>query len=184
VEIPITSLRVQIAVFQTPSTQPAPVRSYVDNVAGIFCRPWGSGRTMVGLGGGDQHDPIDPDCCNPQNDSAFPAAARSAMGHRFPSFADSVYLHGHAGMYDMTPDAHPIIGPAGPNGLIVAAGFSGAGFKKAPAIGEAIADTILSESIDWADLSAFDISRFATDAWKQPWSPNEYALASDFGHGF
>lgn len=184
VELPISALRVQIAIFQTPATRPSPLRTYVDNVAGIFSRPWGPGRTMVGVGGGDQHDPIEPDRCEPRNDASFIEAAREAMTRRFPGFEAASYLHGHAGMYDMTPDAHPILGPAGPDGLFIAAGFSGAGFKKGPAVGEAMADVLLDGSSARFDLAPFRLARFDSDEWHRPWSPNEYSLASDFGHGF
>jgi sarcosine oxidase subunit beta len=96
---------------------------------------------------------------------------------------NAVYLHGHAGLFDMTPDAHPIIGPAGPAGLHVMAGFSGAGFKKGPAVAEAVADALLGCGPDWIDLEPFRLERFASDAWRIPWSENEYAFRSDFGHG-
>ena len=46
--------------------------------------------------------------------------------------ASAQYLHGHAGLYDMSPDAHPIIGATPIDGLYLAAGFGGAGFKKVP----------------------------------------------------
>lgn len=183
-DLPISALRVQIAIFQTPATAPAPNRTYVDNAAGIFSRPWGAGRTMVGLGGGDQHDPIEPDACDVRNDPPFPEAARLVMCRRFPAFDSALYLHGHAGIYDMTPDAHPIIGAAGPDGLFIAAGFSGAGFKKGPAVGEAIADLLLDEPARRFDLTTFSLTRFDHDSWRLPWSPNEYESASDFGHGF
>jgi glycine/D-amino acid oxidase-like deaminating enzyme len=184
VELPVSALRVQIAIFLNPDMQPSPVRTYVDNAAGIFCRPWGPGRTMAGIGGGDQHDPIAPDDCVYLNDPPFPAAIQTAMSRRFPAFSEAVYLHGHAGMYDMTPDAHPILGAAGPDGLYVAAGFSGAGFKKGPAIGEAMADLLLDGESRRFELAPFRLDRFASDDWHAPWSPNEYELASDFGHGF
>lgn len=183
-ELPIDALRVQIAVFQTPSSLPSPRWSYVDNVAGIFCRPWGTGRTMVGLGGGEQHDPVDPDHFERRNDTGYPDIARAAVARRFPSFGRAVYLDGRACLYDMTPDGHPIIGPAGPDGLYVAAGFCGAGFKKGPAVGEALAASIVGEPVDWVDLHPFRLDRFTGEQWRKPWSPHEYRLASDFGHGF
>jgi glycine/D-amino acid oxidase-like deaminating enzyme len=82
----------------------------------------------------------------------------------------------------MTPDAHPIIGTTPIEGLYLAAGFSGAGFKKGPAVGMCVAELIdgASPSID---LSPFALSRFDHDGWKEPWSDTEYTFSSDFGHG-
>ncbi|HET7093896.1 MAG TPA: FAD-dependent oxidoreductase, partial [Thermomicrobiales bacterium] len=92
-------------------------------------------------------------------------------------------LTGQTGLYDMTPDAHAIIGPAGPEGLFVMAGFSGAGFKKGPAVGEAMADLLLAGRCDWVDLAPFRLDRFADDSWRRPWSDTEYDFPADFGHG-
>ncbi|MCU1310032.1 MAG: dependent oxidoreductase [Candidatus Angelobacter sp.] len=68
-----------------------------------------------------------------------------------------------AGLYEMTPDHHPIIGPApGVSGLFFANGFSGHGVMHAPATGKLTADLILkgtSEIID--DPRAFALERFA-----------------------
>jgi glycine/D-amino acid oxidase-like deaminating enzyme len=83
----------------------------------------------------------------------------------------------------MTPDGHPILVQAGPEGLYLAIGFSGAGFKKGPAIGIAMADLLLEGGSDWIDLAPFRLDRFQSDKWHAPWSLNEYELASDFGHG-
>ena len=183
IELPIEALRVQIGIFQHGVEPSRPVRAYVDNAAGIFCRPWGPGRTMVGLGGGDQHDPVDPDRFEQRSDLPYPDAARAAAVRRFPAFSQAAYLHGHAGIYDMSPDGHPIIGNSGLEGLMIVAGFSGAGFKKGPAVGIAVADQLLTGRCEWVDLDRFSLDRFSTGTWRTPWSPHEYDLGSDFGHG-
>jgi glycine/D-amino acid oxidase-like deaminating enzyme len=101
--------------------------------------------------------------------------------------AGASFLHGHAGLYDMTPDAHPILGaaaPAGPDGLFLALGFSGAGFKKGPAVGRAMAELIVDGGGAFVDLRPFRLERFADDGWRRSWSENEYVLGSRFGHTF
>lgn len=183
VTVPITALRVQIAILQRPLSVEPPHLVYLDTAAGIFCRPWGAGRTMIGVGGGDQHDPADPDRYEPRNDPDYGQQAIAAIARRIPAMRDAVYLHGHAGLYDMTPDAHPIIGSAAPDGLFVMAGFSGAGFKKGPAAAEAMAGLLLGTAPDWVDLHPFRLERFASDDWQRSWSSDEYTFSSDFGHG-
>jgi sarcosine oxidase subunit beta len=183
IDLPVEALRVQVATFQRPRAMAAPHRVFVDNAAGLFCRPAGPGRSLVGVGGGDQHDPVDPDNFDPRNDLGYPEMAKSVMTKRFPAFAGASYLNGHACLYDMTPDGHPILGQAGPEDLYLAVGFSGAGFKKGPAIGIAMADLLLEGGSDWIDLAPFRLDRFQSDKWHAPWSLNEYELASDFGHG-
>ncbi len=184
VEVPIAALRVQVAILQRP-LDVAEHMVYLDTAAGIFARPWAPGRTLIGVGGGDQHDPADPDGYEVRNDLGYGQDAIDAMARRIPAMKGAVYLHGHAGLYDMTPDAHPIIGAAGPDGLFLMAGFSGAGFKKGPAVGEAMAELILHPGLGptWVDMHPFRLERFATEAWRQPWSEDEYTFSSDFGHG-
>lgn len=184
VKAPIEALRVQVAILQRPLDLPAPM-VYLDTAAGIFARPWAPGRTMIGIGGGDQHDPVDPDRHETRNDAGYGQLAIDALARRIPAMHAGVYLHGHAGLYDMTPDAHPIVGPAGPDGLYLMAGFSGADFKKGPAMGEATADLLCAADgvVDWVDMRPFRLERYSSDVWMQPWGADEYTSSTDFGHG-
>lgn len=181
--LPVTALRVQVAVLQRPLRLEPAHFAYVDTAAGFFARPYGPGRSLVGVGGGAQHDPVDPVDYRQSADDDYPITAQRVMVRRFPAMAGATPVVSWAGIYDVTPDAHPIIGAAGPEGLIVMAGFSGAGFKKAPALGHAVAGLVLEESSQPFDLSPFRYDRFSSDDWKVPWSPTEYELATDFGHG-
>ena len=184
VSLPIEALRVQVAILQRP-LDVAEHMVYLDTAAGIFTRPWAPGRTLIGVGGGDQHDPVDPDAFETRNDAGYGDLAIAALSRRIPGMRHSRYLHGHAGLYDMTPDAHPVIGATGPDGLFVAAGFSGAGFKKGPAVGEALAALVMepARGPDWVDLNPFSPDRFSRERWQTPWGPDEYEFSSDFGHG-
>ena len=184
IDVPIEALRVQVAIVQRPLAIESHM-VYLDTAAGIFARPWAPGRTLIGLGGGDQHDPVDPDHHEPGNDPGYGELAIAALARRIPAMRGAAYVHGHAGLYDMTPDAHPIIGSAGPDGLFLMTGFSGAGFKKGPAVAEAMADLLLNPAIgpDWVDLRPFAFQRFDSDAWRTPWGADEYTFSSDFGHG-
>lgn len=180
--LPIESIRVQIAIVHRPRELTEPHFIFLDMAAGCFTRPWTPGRSLLGVAGGDQHDAVDPDNFVLGNDADYPDQAKAAVAKRIPAMARSQYLHGHAGLYDMSPDAHPIIGPAGPDGLIVACGFSGAGFKKGPAVGQCIAELIVDGCSSLVDLSPFHLDRFDRPDWNAPWSDTEYVFTSDFGH--
>jgi len=182
VQIPVTALRVQIAIVHRPMELDQPPFVYLDTAAGMFTRPWGPGRSLIGVGGGDQHDEVDPDGYDERNDLGYAQLAIDAASRRIPAMSKAVYLHGHAGLYDMTPDAHPIIGATPLEGLYVAAGFSGAGFKKGPAVGQCLAELIVDGRSSLVDLEPFRLSRFDTNAWELPWSDTEYVFSSDFGH--
>jgi glycine/D-amino acid oxidase-like deaminating enzyme len=69
---------------------------------------------------------------------------------------------GRAGLYDVTPDWHPLLGPVGePENLVLATGGSGHSFKLAPALGEMVAAQILGRSLSYADAASFSLARFA-----------------------
>lgn len=182
VHIPVTALRVQIAIVQRPLELEEPHFVYLDTAAGMFTRPWGPGRSLIGVGGGDQHDEVDPNHYDERNDLGYGQLAIAAGARRIPAMANAQYLHGHAGLYDMTPDAHPIIGPGPIEGLTMAVGFSGAGFKKGPAVGQCLAELIVDGRSALVDLEPFRLARFDTDDWRLPWSDSEYVFSSDFGH--
>jgi sarcosine oxidase subunit beta len=82
--------------------------------------------------------------------------------HRVPSARDAAVTRAWAGFYDMTPDAHPIIGWVA-DGVYAACGFSGHGFMQSPAVGEAAAAELLDESPPF-DLTPYRLDRFAAGA--------------------
>ena len=82
--------------------------------------------------------------------------------HRYPPAADTAIEHAWAGLYDMTPDAHPIIGWVA-DGIYAACGFSGHGFMQSPAVGEAAAAELLGEEPPF-DLAPYRLDRFTEGA--------------------
>ena len=84
------------------------------------------------------------------------------LEHRYPAAAGTRIANAWAGLYDMTPDAHPIIGLVG-DGVYAACGFSGHGFMQSPAVGRAVAQELL-EGASELDLSPYRLDRFAAGA--------------------
>jgi sarcosine oxidase subunit beta len=75
---------------------------------------------------------------------------------------EAMILKGYSGLYDVTPDWHPIISTHPEvEGFFSVVGFSGHGFKLAPAVGEAVAELITEGKSNSADLSLFSADRFA-----------------------
>jgi sarcosine oxidase subunit beta len=78
---------------------------------------------------------------------------RRALAVALPDLASAEVVSTIAGVYDVTPDWHPLLGPwPGVDGLYLAVGFSGHGLKLAPAVGEAVADELAGRTPD-IDLS-------------------------------
>jgi len=80
------------------------------------------------------------------------------LAHRYPPASGTRIARAWAGLYDMTPDAHPIIGPVG-DGLYAACGFSGHGFMQSPAVGRAVAEELLDGESS-LDLTPYRLERF------------------------
>jgi sarcosine oxidase subunit beta len=84
------------------------------------------------------------------------------LGHRYPRASGVGVARAWAGLYDMTPDAHPIIGWVR-DGVYAACGFSGHGFMQAPAVGAAVAEELLTGRSSF-DLTPYRLERFAGGA--------------------
>ena len=84
------------------------------------------------------------------------------LAHRYPPASGARIERAWAGLYDMTPDVHPIVGRIGPE-TFAACGFSGHGFMQSPAVGRALAEEILDGGTDY-DLSPFRLDRFEAGA--------------------
>jgi len=82
--------------------------------------------------------------------------ARLAL--RYPPAAGATIERSWAGLYDMTPDAHAIVGRVA-DGVYAACGFSGHGFMQSPAVGRALAELILRGESS-LDLSPYALERF------------------------
>ena len=86
----------------------------------------------------------------------------SRLHRRFPVAAGARIETAWAGLYDMTPDAHPVVGFVA-EGVYSACGFSGHGFMQSPAVGRAAAEEILGLTPS-LDLSPYRLERFAAGA--------------------
>ena len=95
-------------------------------------------------------------------DDALVEDKRARLAHRYPSAAGAPIVRAWAGLYDMTPDAHPIVGFVG-EGVYAACGFSGHGFMQSPAVGRAVAEELLRGESE-LDLSPYRLDRFAGEA--------------------
>jgi sarcosine oxidase subunit beta len=130
----------------------------VDMATGFHFRPEGLGLLMA------WNDPDETPGFNTEFDRAFIEKILARGVHRFPVLEEAEVnpSRGWAGLYEMTPDHHPILGKVpGVEGFYIAAGFSGHGVMHSPATGKIMADLILKGTTDLVDARMLDFARFS-----------------------
>lgn len=166
VEVPINSCRVQVAFFRRPKGYEADHPVVADFTQATYFRSETGGLTLVGLIDPAEADAVvDPDRFNENTDMDFVLDVGERLIERFPAMEESETAKGYASLYDITPDWHPVVDELIPgSGLYICAGFSGHGFKLAPATGVMTADLITGASDPEFDPSMFRLSRYAEKA--------------------
>ena len=91
---------------------------------------------------------------------AMVEASENAI-YRVPALEKAQIARGWAGLYEISPDNHAILGKVpGLEGFILANGFSGHGFQHSPAVGKVISELILEGKAKTIDISSLSIERF------------------------
>ncbi len=165
ISFPIEAYRSELLIVD--AGEPLPDLPVISDLISLqYCRIEGSGQFLVG---NSDHADFQKKFVDPDNYSNV-AAEASVMAygekvmHRFPGFPEPAVTHTYAGVYDVPPDWNPVIAPiTGVDGLILAAGFAGHGFKISPAVGELVADLVLEGDSTDPDVPAADfrLERFA-----------------------
>jgi sarcosine oxidase subunit beta len=125
----------------------------------MYFRPSTGGVVLVGTG--DHGDPIEhPDEMSEAVNDDFVLMQGRQISRRMPSFKNAALTDSWVGAYDITPDWNPVLGaPEGWDGLVLAYGFSGHGFKMAPAVGKVLAQKLLGQKTD-VDIAHYRLERF------------------------
>ena len=171
VDVPIRVVREQIVTIK-PGVQTGPVPVFSDLVSLQYVRPEVGGDILFGNSDLSDVEEADPDNYLNRASDTFVDLTVDKVGTRFPGFTDAAISSSYAGCYDVTPDWNPVISTTELDGLIVAAGFSGHGFKIAPAVGRLIADLVVDghSSDPRIPHTDFLLSRFAEgDLLKSPY---------------
>ena len=124
-----------------------------DMSTGIYFRPeLGSQQILIGSVLAEDEEEVveDPDDFKRVPDPGFTEMKLAAFHHRVPALEARGNVSGVAGLYTINrEDVHPVVGPSGVDGLWVANGFSGHGFKLAPAVGSMVAQAVTGTEMDF-----------------------------------
>jgi glycine/D-amino acid oxidase-like deaminating enzyme len=161
VDLPVALRRVQVAYVRQPADRPQASVLFSDAVTNLVLRPDRAGLACV-VAYQPEERVTRRDECREELDPSYEAVCRAALRERFPAYADAAWAGGFAGAYDYTPDWNPLLGwTPGVDGLYLALGWSGHGFKLAPAVGEVVADEVLERT------PAIDVSTLRPDRFEK-----------------
>ena len=165
----LSPTRIQ-TVYRTWPAELGPLPVGADISTGIYFRPESAGQqVLVGsvLPEDEEEEVDDPDNFKRVPDQEFTAMKLAAFHHRIPALEARGSVSGVAGLYTINrEDVHPVVGPSGVDGFWVANGFSGHGFKLAPAVGSMVAQAVSGESTDFdtdVPMSFFGVDRQPLD---------------------
>jgi len=160
-DIPVEAWRHDTAYFGLPEGRATDFPIVIDEINEVYFRPEGSETMLVGLeGGNDVGGSPDRPLSGPRPDRVEEMVRRVCA--RVPWMVDGTLRTAHGGQDGITPDQHGILGQAGPDGFYLACGFSGTGFKTAPAIGRCLTELILDGASTTVDIAGYSVERFAS----------------------
>ncbi len=158
IDLPIEPLRRMLVPTEPFDQFPHTAPMIVDMSNGFHFRPESRGFLLA------WNDPEETPGYKMDFEPSFIEKILTRAANRVPVFENLAVnpKRAWAGLYEMTPDHHPILGesPEVP-GFFFANGFSGHGVMHAPATGKILSDLILSGETDLIDASLLNFSRFA-----------------------
>lgn len=159
--LPVTAERHAVFALAGPAayTRAMPVYKDLGSPGMLYCRSYGGEQMLVSEGiAGEALAKPDIEQGNISMDTMVGVIEQVA--ERFPGWEESGVASSWTGVYDVTPDWNPVLGPApGLEGLVLAFGFSGHGFKLSPAVGRNVAQAALGLPTD-LPLAPYALERF------------------------
>jgi len=156
IEIPVYSERHQILV--TEPVDPILNTMVMSFTGNFYCQQVPHGGILMGRG--DEGEPRDG---NINSGWHFMDEMSKCITNVLPALKNAMVIRQWAGLYNITPDRQPILGPVNEvEGLYLAVGFSGHGFMFGPATGILMAEMIMGEETS-IDISPLNLYRFERD---------------------
>lgn len=161
-DLPVEPEFHEVAILRNPKALPHSGPACIDSILAVYFRSEIGGLTLVGSFYGKRG--VDPDEYPQAASEVALLALAEGVARRIPSLEDASLARGITGVYDMSPDARPMLGQVpGVAGLHVVAGFSGMGFKISPAVGLVMSELLLDGKGQTVDITCFRPGRFAEE---------------------
>jgi sarcosine oxidase subunit beta len=154
VDIPITPIRRQMLTTAPLPTLPVDFPFVLDFAQSLYFHREGQGL-LTGMSNPNEIPGLDQSI-----DAEWELVHLEAATARLPLLENAGLASHWAGLYEVTPDAHPIFGKTPVEGFLVCAGFSGHGFMHGPITGKLMTEIILDGNAHTLDISMLDLDRF------------------------
>lgn len=157
VEIPILPIRRQMFTTDALKEIPEDFPFVIDFARSLYFHREGEGL-LIGMSNQNEKPGFDQNV-----DEDFEMENFEAAMERMPLLERASRASHWAGLYEVTPDAHPIFGGSPVKGFSICAGFSGHGFMHGPVAGKLMTEYILDGKFSTVDVSMLDLARFAEE---------------------
>jgi len=154
VSLPIVPLRRQMFTTNPLKDVPADFPFVIDFAKSLYFHREGEGL-LIGMSNQNETPGFDQNV-----DDDFELVNLEAAIERMPLVEKASRASHWAGLYEVTPDAHPIYGGTDVKGFTVCTGFSGHGFMHGPVSGKLMSEYILDGKYSTLDVSMLDLKRF------------------------
>ncbi len=154
IHIPLTPLRRQWLTTTPLDALPPDFPFVIDFAQSLYFHPEGQGL-LTGMS-----NPNEVPGFNQQIDSDWELVHLEMAIERMPMLESAGVTSRLAGLYENTPDAHPIYGPTPVQGFYLVTGFSGHGFMHGPVSGLLMSEIVLDGKATTLDVSSLDLARF------------------------
>ena len=154
INIPVVPLHRQMFTTSPLKEVPSDFPFVIDFARSLYFHREGEGL-LIGMSNQDEQPGTDQSV-----DEDFELVNLDAAIERMPLVEKAQRASHWAGLYEVTPDAHPIFGGTPVNGLYLCTGFSGHGFMHGPISGKLMSEFILDGKYSSLDVSMLDLKRF------------------------
>jgi len=152
--IPIVPLRRQWLTTTPIPELPREFPFVIDFASSLYFHPEGEGL-LTGMS-----NPVEKVGFDQSIDRDWELEHLEAASARFPLLENVGIASRLAGLYEVTPDAHPVYGKTPVEGFYICAGFSGHGFMHGPISGKLMSEIIVDGEASTLDVSSLDLARF------------------------
>jgi sarcosine oxidase, subunit beta len=155
IDVPVTPLRRQWLTTNALLELPIDFPFVIDFARSLYFHPEGRGL-LTGMSNPHEIPGYDQNI-----DLDWELVHMEAAIKRLPLLERAGLASRMAGLYEVTPDAHPIFGKTPLDGYYIVTGFSGHGFMHGPIAGKLMSEIILDGKATTLDISMLDLARFS-----------------------